>query len=40
MAARKPERVVCLDEDFAGNDHLKVNAVQIFRTGNIVFKTV
>lgn len=29
MAARKPERVVCLDEGFAGNDQLKSNAVHI-----------
>jgi adenine-specific DNA-methyltransferase len=41
MAAKKPERVVCLDEGFAGNDQLKVNAVQIFKTqGVISFKTV
>ncbi|MBA2549068.1 MAG: hypothetical protein H0V16_11525 [Burkholderiaceae bacterium] len=39
MAARKPERVVCLDEGFRGNairigitDQLKANAVQIFKT--------
>ena len=31
MAERKPERVVCLDEVFAGNDQLKANAVQIFK---------
>jgi len=41
MAARKPERVVCLDEGFAGNDQLKVNAMQIFKTQGITsFKTV
>jgi adenine-specific DNA-methyltransferase len=41
MAERKPERVVCLDEGFAGNDQLKTNAVQIFRTKGVVsFKTV
>ncbi|MCL5056168.1 MAG: site-specific DNA-methyltransferase [Firmicutes bacterium] len=40
MAERKPERVVCLDEGFTGNDQLKANAVQIFKTKNIVFKTV
>jgi adenine-specific DNA-methyltransferase len=41
IAAKKPERVVCLDEGFAGNDQLKANAVQIFRTqGVISFKTV
>jgi adenine-specific DNA-methyltransferase len=39
MADKKPERVVCLDEGFAlpdrqagGNDQLKANAVQIFKT--------
>ncbi|MBI4518659.1 MAG: site-specific DNA-methyltransferase [Deltaproteobacteria bacterium] len=41
MADRKPERVVCLDEGFAGNDQLKANAVQIFKTKGVVsFKTV
>ena len=41
MAARKPERVVCLDEGFAGNDQLKANAVQIFKTKGVTsFKTV
>ena len=30
IAEKKPERVVCLDEGFAGNDQLKANAVQIF----------
>jgi len=41
MAARKPERVVCLDEGFAGNDQLKTNAVQTMKTkGVISFKTV
>jgi hypothetical protein len=41
MAERNPERVVCLDEGFAGNDQLKTNAVQIFRTKGVVsFKTV
>jgi len=41
MAAQKPERVVCLDEGFAGNDQLKANAVQIFRTQGVTsFKTV
>ena len=32
---RKPERVVCLDEGFAGNDQLKANAVQTFRTKGV-----
>lgn len=30
MAERKPERVVCLDEGFDGNDQLKTNAAHIF----------
>jgi adenine-specific DNA-methyltransferase len=40
MAENKPQRVVCLDLGFAGNDQLKANAVQIFKTKDIVFKTV
>jgi len=32
LAGWKPERVVCLDAGFAGNDQLKANAVQIFKT--------
>lgn len=41
MAARKPERVVCLDEGFAGNDQLKTNAVQTMKTKGVVsFRTV
>jgi adenine-specific DNA-methyltransferase len=41
IAALKPERVVCLDEGFAGNDQLKTNAVQTFKTKGITsFKTV
>jgi adenine-specific DNA-methyltransferase len=41
MADQKPERLVCLDEGFAGNDQLKANAVQIFKTKGITsFKTV
>jgi len=41
MAERKPERVVCLDEGFVGNDQLKANAVQIFKTRGVTsFKTV
>jgi adenine-specific DNA-methyltransferase len=41
MAAMKPERVVCLDEGFAGNDQLKANAVQTFKTKGVTsFKTV
>ena len=41
IAERKPERVVCLDIGFAGNDQLKANAVQIFKTKGVTsFKTV
>jgi adenine-specific DNA-methyltransferase len=41
VAEMKPERVVCLDEGFAGNDQLKANAVQTFKTKGITsFKTV
>lgn len=41
MAERKPQRVVCLDRGLDGNDQLKANAVQLFRTeGVISFKTV
>ena len=41
MAELKPERVVCLDQGFAGNDQLKANAVQIFRTKGVTsFRTV
>lgn len=35
IAALKSERVVCLDEGFAGNDQLKANAVQIFKTQGV-----
>jgi adenine-specific DNA-methyltransferase len=41
IADQKPERVVCLDVGFAGNDQLKVNTVQFFKTCGITsFKTV
>jgi adenine-specific DNA-methyltransferase len=40
MADRKPERVVCLDEGFVGNDQLKTNAVQTFKSKGVVFRTV
>lgn len=41
IADMKPERVVCLDEGFAGNDQLKTNAVQTFKTKGITsFKTI
>lgn len=41
IAEKKPERVVCLDEGFAGNDQLKANAVQIFKQKGVTkFQTV
>jgi adenine-specific DNA-methyltransferase len=41
IAEERPERVVCLDEGFAGSDQLKANAVQIFRAKGVPsFKTV
>ena len=41
MAALKPSRVVCLDDGFRGNDQLKTNAVQSFKTNGVVkFQTV
>lgn len=40
IAEKKPERVVCLDDGFVGNDQLKTNAVQTFNARNIVFRTV
>jgi len=41
MAALKPERVVCIDEGFAGNDQLKTNAVQTMKTKGVTsFRTV
>jgi adenine-specific DNA-methyltransferase len=40
MAEKRPERMVCLDEGFAGNDQLKTNAVQIFKAKGVVFRTV
>jgi adenine-specific DNA-methyltransferase len=41
MAARKPERVVCLDEGFAGNDQLKTNAAQTMKAKGVTsFRTV
>ena len=35
IAARKPERLVCLDAGFAGNDQLKTNAAQTFKTKGV-----
>ncbi len=40
IADRGPQRVVCLDEGFAGNDQLKANAAQIFKAKGIVFRTI
>jgi adenine-specific DNA-methyltransferase len=41
MANARPQRIVCLDKGFAGNDQLKANAVQVFKTKGITsFKTV
>lgn len=41
IATKPPERVVCLDAGFAGNDQLKTNAVQIFKGAGVKsFKTV
>jgi adenine-specific DNA-methyltransferase len=46
MATANPSRVICLDAGFRGNDQLKVNAVQTFKTlaeqqeREIVFRTV
>ncbi len=41
MAARKPERVICLDAGFAGNDQLKTNAALTFKDKDVVkFQTV
>jgi len=41
MAERQPQRVVCLDEGFAGNDQLKTNAVQTMKAKGVTsFRTV
>ena len=41
MAELKPSRVVCLDAGFAGDDQLKVNAVQTFKIKGVAkFQTV
>ena len=41
IADLRPERVVCLDEGFEGNDQLKVNAAQTFKTKGVPsFQTV
>jgi adenine-specific DNA-methyltransferase len=41
MADLHPQRVVCLDEGFAGNDQLKTNAVQTMKARGVTsFRTV
>lgn len=41
VAELKPERVIYLDEGFAGNDQLKTNAVQIMKSKGVTsFRTV
>lgn len=41
LAERKPERVILLDDGFAGNDQLKTNAVQIMKSKGVTsFRTV
>jgi len=41
MAERKPERVIVLDDAFAGSDQLKTNAVQIMKAKGVTsFRTV
>jgi adenine-specific DNA-methyltransferase len=40
IANKLPQRVVCLDEGFAGNDQLKTNTVQLMKSKGIVFRTI
>lgn len=41
IADMHPERIVCLEECFAGDDMLKANAAQIFRTKGVTsFRTI
>ena len=41
IAELKPERVIYLDEGFAGNDELKVNAIQIMKSMGVAsFRTI
>jgi adenine-specific DNA-methyltransferase len=41
MASMNPERVICLDEGFMGNDTLKTNAVQTMKSKRVTsFRTV
>ena len=40
LADMDPERILCLDDGFAGNDQLKANAAQLLKARNITFRTV
>jgi adenine-specific DNA-methyltransferase len=41
IADRKPQRAICLDEGFIGDDQLKTNAVQIMKSKGVTsFRTV
>ena len=40
LMTQGPERVVCLDQGFAGSDQLKANAVQLFKSKGITFRTI
>jgi adenine-specific DNA-methyltransferase len=40
IADKRPERVLFLDEGFAGNDQIKTNAVQMLKAREIVFRTL
>ncbi len=40
MLARRPERVLCLDAGFGGNDELKTNVVLQMRAASVEFRTV
>jgi adenine-specific DNA-methyltransferase len=40
LADKRPQRVVLLDESFVGQDQLKANAVQTFKSKGVTFKTV
>ena len=40
MQDRKPQRVICLDTAFHGNDQLKTNTVLEMRAHGIEFRTV
>ncbi|MBE9048422.1 hypothetical protein IQ255_29245 [Pleurocapsales cyanobacterium LEGE 10410] len=42
IAEKEPHRVICLDNGFTGDgaDALKTNAVQLFKSKEIEFRTV